>query len=132
MSWTAINKIMELAGCTEAQAVKAFNEHKDIVEAVVSILDVPYIPGNPRPREPNEVQKAFIKMRKDMEALDHSITKTNQLDSSSPKLSHTRDPVQEEKKSGSDCTRQSHQVTLAEVEQKQETACPSPSVCFCD
>lgn len=132
MSWTAVNKIMELAGCSEAEAVKAYNEHEDIVEAVVSILDVPYVRGNPRPREPTEVQKAFIQMRKDMEALDKSITKTSQLDSSSPKLSHTRDPGQEEKKSSSDCTPQSHQVTRAEVEQKQETACPSPSVCFCD
>jgi len=123
---------MELAGCTEEQAIKAYDEHEDMVEAIVSIMDVPQTRGNPKPAKVSEVQQAFTKMRKEMEALDYSIKTSSQRDSSSQELSHTPALVQEETKLDFDRIQQSHLATLEEEEQKQETVCPSPSVCFCD
>ena len=132
MSVTVIYKIMELAGCSEEVAIKAYNEHEDMVEAIVSIMDVPPSRGNPKPVKVSEVQQEFTKLRKQMEALDNSIKTSNQRDSSSPESSHTPALVQEETKLDFDRIQQSHLATLEEEEQKQETVCPSPSVCFCD
>jgi hypothetical protein len=123
---------MELAGCTEEEAIKAYDEHEDMVEAIVSIMDVPQSRGNPKPAKVSEVQQAFTKIRKEMEALDDSIKTSSQRDSSCLESSHSPALAQEETKSDFDRIQQSHLATLEEEEQKQETACPSPSVCFCD
>jgi len=38
-------QIMSLVGCTEEEARKAFDDHKDVVLAVDSLMVVPSIPG---------------------------------------------------------------------------------------
>ena len=47
-------QIMSLVGCTEEEARKAFDSHKDVVLAVDSLMNVPNTPGEKYiPSKPN-------------------------------------------------------------------------------
>jgi hypothetical protein len=123
MSDGDVERVMKLAFCTEEEARGALTKTHDVIDAVDMILDVPVIRGGPKPRVLSPEQQEFAHIRANMEAMDKSITKSSQSDSSSLVSTHTPALVQEEMTLHSDCT-QSSQIPVQEEEaQKQETAC---------
>jgi hypothetical protein len=124
MSDGDVERVMKLAFCTEEEARSALSKTHDVIDAVDMILDVPVIRGGPKPRVLSAEQQEFARMRENMEAMDKSITKLNQSDSSSLVSTHTPVLVQEEMTLHSDCTQSSQIPVQEEAEQKQETACP--------
>ena len=118
-----IQKVMKFTFCSEEEAKKALSETNNIVDACDLLMQVPQTKGAPKPKVLSEEQQMFTKIRKDMEAIDMSIMKSSQRDSSSQELSHNHALVQEETSLHSDYIQKSHLPTLEEEEQKQETVC---------
>ena len=118
-----IQKVMNFTFCSEEEAKKALSETNNIVDACDLLMQVPQTKGAPKPKVISEEQQMFTKIRKDMEAIDMSIMKSSQRDSSSQELSHNHALVQEETSLHSDYIQKSHLPTLEEEEQKQETVC---------
>jgi hypothetical protein len=124
MSDGDIERIMQLAFCSEEDARHAFSKTQDVVDAVDMLLEIPPTKGAPKPKQLSEEQKAFTQIRKDMEKIDRAnetLMKTSQHDSSFPMLSHTLGLVQEEMSLHSDRILESHLPTQEEVAQKSET-----------
>jgi hypothetical protein len=114
MSAQEIEIVMKLAFCTEEEAKKALAETVDIVSAVGSILVFPETRGDPKPKVLTPQQKEFAKIRKEMEAIDESIMRSNQSDSSSRVSQHIHVPLPEEMSLRSDYTQNSHLKVLEE------------------
>jgi rhamnose utilization protein RhaD (predicted bifunctional aldolase and dehydrogenase) len=123
MSAGDIERIMMLANCSEEDAKNAYEKTHDVIEACDLLLQVPETKGAPKKNTKVE-SELFSKMRKDMKEMDDKFTRLNQPLSSSQVLSHTHAPAQEEMTLHSDCTQSSHLATLAEEEQRRETAYP--------
>ena len=125
MSDGDIERIMQLAFCSEKDARDAFSKTQDVVDAVDMILVIPPAKGDPKTKTLTQDQQAFTQIRKDMEQIDRAnetaLTKTNQPVSSSLMLSHTLDLVREEMSLRSDHILESHLPTQEEVAQKSET-----------
>ena len=118
-----IQKVMNFTFCSEEEAKKALSETNDVIDACDLLMQVPQTKGAPKPKVLSEEQQMFTKLRKDMEAIDISIMKSSQRDSSSQELSHNHALVQEETSLHSDYIQKSHLPTLEEEEQTQETVC---------
>jgi hypothetical protein len=123
MSDQDIQRVMNFTFCSEEEAKKALSETNDVVDACDLLMQIPQTKGAPKPKVLSEEQQRFTKIRKDMEAIDNSIMKSSQPDSSSQESLRNRALVQEETKLHSDYIQKSHLPTLEEEEQKQETVC---------
>ena len=74
MSAEDIEKVMNLAFCTEEEAKEALQKTcGDIVDAIDLLLKVPSTAGAPKKRELDEVQTFFAKMRVTSEEINKSI-----------------------------------------------------------
>jgi hypothetical protein len=123
MSADEIEAVMKLAFCSEEEAKKALSETVDVVSAVGSILVFPETRGAPKPKILTPQQEEFTKIRKNMEAIEASITTSSQSDSSSRASQRNHAPLPEEMLLRSDCTQSSHLVPLEEEVQIPGTAC---------
>jgi len=124
MSAEDIRRVMNFTFCTEEEAKTALAQTENVIDACDLLMQVPETKGAPKQKEQTEQQKAFAQIRRHMEAMDISLTKSDQPDSSSLESSHTHALVQEGMTLHSDCIQSSQIITLEEVAQKQETACP--------
>jgi hypothetical protein len=127
MSDADIERIMDLANCSNEIAKDAFAKTGNIVDAVDMIIITPPSRGAPKIKIITESQRESIIRREVMEGIDRSIVNniksSNQPDSSSPELQHTLVLDQEELMLRSDCIQNSLIPVQEEVEQTQETAC---------
>lgn len=116
-----IERIMQLAFCSEEDARAAFSKTHDVVDAVDLLLVVPKKKDYPKIEKISEDKQFFNQIRKNMENLDNNITNLNQSDSSSQVSMHI--PTLQEEPFQRHCYTQNNHLTLREVEeQKPETA----------
>lgn len=115
-----VERVMELAFCSEEKAKEALSKTGDVVDAVDMILEIPPTRGAPKPKVLTELQKEQAKMRSSMEQIDRSLhtnlTKLNQPVSSYQESHRNLALSQEELSLRSDCTQSSHLKVLEEVE----------------
>ena len=123
MSAQEVETVMKLAFCSEEEARKALSETVDVVSAVGSILVFPATHGDPKPKILTTEQEEFARIRREMEAIEANITKSNQSGSSSQVSQRSPALRQEEMLLRSDCTQSSHLATLEEEVQIPGTAC---------
>jgi hypothetical protein len=127
MSEGDVERIMELANCSEEVARDAYGKTHDVVDSIDMILEIPPTKGAPKVKVLSEEQKQKTKIRESMEAMDRSLDtnlmKSNQLGSSFPALSRTLSLSQEEMSLRSDCIQSSQIPVQEEGGQKPETAC---------
>ena len=127
MSDGDIQRIMQLAFCSEKDARDAFSKTHDVVDAcdlLMCMEDPRTKKGAPKPKQVSEEQKVFTQIRKDMEQIDRAnetvLMKTSQPASFFPVLSRSLDLVREEMSLRSDHILESHLPTQEEVAQKSE------------
>jgi hypothetical protein len=129
-----IETIMNLSGCTKEQAEKAYDELKDIVEAVDSLMEKPCHPEDKYitvvKHDVTPEEKIIAPYRKILKELDEKMsTSLNQRghEGSVEKLHHHEEMVLQNNYS------QECQLPALELEvQTQETVCPLPSECSYD
>jgi hypothetical protein len=120
MSDKDVERVMELAFCSEEKAKEALSKTGDVVDAVDMILEIPPTRGAPKPKILTEEQKEQAKIRSSMEEIDRSIhtnlTKTSQPESSYQESQGNLAPLLEEMSLHSDYTQSSHLKVLKEEE----------------
>ena len=120
MSDKDVERVMELAFCSEEKAKEALSKTGDVVDAVDMILEIPPTRGAPKPKVLTELQKEQAKIRKSMEQIDRSLNtnlvKISQSETSSQELQRNLALVQEEMSLHSDYTQSSHLKVLEEVD----------------
>jgi hypothetical protein len=127
MSDADVQRIMDLANCSEEIARNALSKTGNIVDSVDMIIVTPVSLGAPKIKIISDSQKESIIRREIMEGIDRSIAnnikKSSQPDSSSLELPHIPVLDQEELMLHSDCIQSSLIPVQEEVEQTQETVC---------
>lgn len=120
MSDKDVERVMELAFCSEEKAKEALSKTGDVVDAVDMILEIPPTRGAPKSKVLTEEQKEQARIRGLMEQMDHSVNtnlvKSNPPDSSYQESQRNLALAQEELSLRSDCTQSSHLKVLEEVE----------------
>lgn len=136
MSNDAVEKVMNLAFCTEEEARTALHETDgDIVEAIDILLKVPPTLAAPKQKEMDDVQKFFKKMREDTQRMndeiEESIKLKNLTSSSQPAASVSVDLpcLPEGTAPQNNCSPECLPPSRESAVQTQETACPSLSEC---
>lgn len=127
MSDQDVERVMMLSCCSEEDARQALSKTNDVIDAIDMIMCIPITRGAPKQKTVSEEQVAFMKLRKNMEAIERSvqsnITTSNQSDSSSQVLTHSPALSPEEMTLRSGYTQSSQIPAQVEEEQTQETAC---------
>lgn len=137
MSAEDVEKVMNLAFCTEDEAKEALQKtHGDIVDAIDMLLKVPPTTGAPKKKELDEVQTFFAKMRMTTETLNDSIEqgmkKSKMSDQHDSSVSVDLPTLHEETVPQNSCS-QECPPPFPELEaQIQETVCQSQSELICD
>lgn len=126
-----IETIMNLSGCTKEQAEKAYEEHKDVVEAVDSLLENPVHPEDKYvhvvKHDVTPEEKIIAPYRKILKELDEKMsTSLNQHGhAGSVEKLHPHEEMVLQNNYSQEC-----QLPALELEvQTQETAYPLPSEC---
>jgi hypothetical protein len=122
-----IETICELSGCSKEDAIKAWEEFKDIVEAVDNLL-----PGKTsrKRKELSEEQQFFKEMRETLKKMDEK--RQINLVAREPCEQDEKQDHHEEMALQNNCFQECQIPFLELKEQKQEIVCQSQSECFCD
>lgn len=118
---------MDLTGCSQEEAVAALEKHGDIFEAVLSLT-----PGStiaiPKKAQPDDTQKFFRDIGREMTTLTESISKGFIASDQSVPSGHSEMQIlPEETAQQSSCLDKCPPPSPVSVVQIPETACPSLS-----
>jgi hypothetical protein len=128
-----IQIICSLTGCTEEQANEAYDKTQDTVEAIDLLLEAPKSTTanlKKRPRETTPEEQIIAPIRKLMKEIDEKRSTSSYQHGYEGSVEMLDPP--EETAPQSSCVREYQPLSLQLEVQKQETAYPSRSGCFCD
>jgi hypothetical protein len=122
-----VEMISQLSGCSKEDALKAWEEFGDVVEAVDNLL-----PGksSKKTKELSEEQKFFKEMRETMKIMDEK--RQINLVSHEPCEQDEQQDHHEETVLQNNCFQECLIPSLESKVEKQEIACPLQSGCSCD
>ncbi len=139
MSNDAVEKVMNLAFCTEEEARVALHETDgDIVEAIDILLKVPPTLAAPKQKEMDDVQKFFKKLREDTQKMNEEIEESIKVKNLTSSNQHAASVsvdlpcLHEETAPQNSCYPGCPPPSRESEVQTQETACPSLSECSSD
>lgn len=139
MSQDKIEKVMNLAFCTEEEARVALHETDgDVVDAIDILLKVPQTLAAPKQKKMDDIQQFFTKLRHDTQKMNDEIEESLKIKNLTS--SNQRDSLQsvdlpslhEETVQQSNYSQECQLPSLESAVQKQETAYPSLSECSYD
>lgn len=134
MSNDSVEKVMNLAFCTEEEARVALHETDgDVVEAIDILLKIPPTLAAPKQKEMDDVQKFFKKLREDTQRMNDEIEESIKLKNLTSSNQHAVSaPIDlpclpEGTALQNSCSPECPPPSLESEAQTRETACPSLS-----